>query len=134
MKMAPLLVLVCACASTSAVPEQKPAGQGPPAAAEVTAFLDKTNTELRTYGIKSSTAQWIQNTYITDDTDRAAADASAQSLKVQTEAVKQAAKYKDVQGLDADHARMLENLRTRGAGPSDPAHRLERTTLNSTHS
>ncbi|TMA31756.1 MAG: M2 family metallopeptidase [Deltaproteobacteria bacterium] len=131
MKISSLLMLAAACVSAPAAPgKTEAAPKGPPTADEVTAFLDKTNTDLRTYGIKSNTASWIQNTYITDDTDRAAADASAASLAVSTEAVKQAAKYKDVPGLDADHARMLDNLRTRGAGPSDPAHRIELTTLS----
>ena len=71
MKISSLLMLAAACVSAPAAPgKTEAAPKGPPTADEVTAFLDKTNTDLRTYGIKSNTASWIQNTYITDDTDR----------------------------------------------------------------
>src|SRR4051812_16982734 len=130
MKIAAVVIVAAACASTPAAPETKAAAEkGPATAAEAKAFIDKVNPELRALGIKSSTAQWIQNTYITDDTDRAAAQASEASLAYQTTAVREAARFKDVKGLEPEYARMLENLRVRGAGPSDPAHRLELTTL-----
>ena len=138
MKILPLLALAGACATAPASAPQPAAPAAPtgtaatptvPTAGEAKAFVDKVGPELRTLGIKSSTAQWIQSTYITDDTDRAAAQASEASLAAQTAAVKEAARFKDVPGLDPQTARMLETLRVRGAGPSDPAHRLELTTL-----
>ena len=130
MKNLTLLALLCACAGAPAAPP--PAASAPaaaPTAAEAKAFVEKVGPELRSAGIRSSTAQWIQNTYINDDTDRAAAQANEAALAAQTQAVKDAARFKDVPGLDPGTARMLENLRVRGAGPSDPAHRLELTTL-----
>ena len=133
MKNLTLLALLCACASTTAAtPQSAPAADkaAAPTAADAKSFVEKISPELRAAGIKSSTAQWIQNTYITDDTDRAAAQASEAALAVQTQAVKDAARFKGVPGLDEKTGRMLENLRNRGAGPSDPAHRLELTTLS----
>src|SRR2546429_9274319 len=118
--LVPLLALV------AAAPAVNPP---PPTAAEAKAFVDKVGPQLREMSIKSSTAQWIQNTYINDDTDRAAAQAGEASLAVQTAAVKEAARFKDLKDLDPQTARMLETLRVRGAGPSDPAHRMELTTL-----
>jgi peptidyl-dipeptidase A len=132
MNLRATFLLLCACASAPA-PQTPPAATAPapaPTAAEAKAFIDRVSPELRAAGIKSSTAEWIKSTYITDDTERAAAQANEASLAAQTAAVKEAARYKDVQGLDESTARMLENLRVRGAGPSDRAHRLELTTLS----
>jgi peptidyl-dipeptidase A len=130
MKLRATFLILCACA---AAPQTPPAATGPapaPTAAEAKAFIDKVSPELRAVGIKSSTAEWIKSTYITDDTERAAAQANEASLAAQTAAVKEAARYKDLPGLDESTARMLENLRVRGAGPEDRAHRLELTTLS----
>ena len=131
MKNLLLLALLCACASAPAA--TAPAASAPaaaaPTAADAKAFVEKVGPELRAAGIKSSTAQWIQNTYINDDTDRAASQANEAALALQTQAVKDAARFKGLAGLDDATARMLENLRVRGAGPSDAAHRLELTTL-----
>src|SRR5260370_1167265 len=121
-------LLLCAWpGAPAATPQTVSAEQ--PKAAEAKAFIDKVNPELRAHQIKSSTAEWIKNTYLTDDTERSAAQANEASLAYQTAAVKEAARFKDVPALDANTARMLEILRTRGAGPSDPARRLELTTV-----
>jgi peptidyl-dipeptidase A len=130
MRIAPFAFLLCACAGApAATPQTVPAESRRPTAAEAKAFIDKVNPELRARQIKSSTAEWIKNTYLTDDTERSAAQANEASLAYQTAAVKEAARFKDVPALDANTARMLEILRTRGAGPSDPARRLELTTV-----
>jgi len=130
MRIATLGLLLCACAGApSAAPQTVPTDPPRPTAAEAKAFIDKANPALRAHQIESSTAEWIKSTYLTDDTERAAAQANEASLAYQTAAVKEAARFKDLPGLDADTARMLEILRTRGAGPSDPAHRLELTTV-----
>ena len=131
MRTFPLLALLCACATApAATPQAASAPAAAPTAAEAKAFVEQVAPLLRAAGIKSSTAQWIQNTSITDDTDRAAAQANEAALAVQTQAVKDAARFKGVKDLDPVTGRMLENLRNRGAGPSDPAHRLELTTLS----
>jgi peptidyl-dipeptidase A len=141
MRIPLLLALLCACAAAKAPAKSSeaqktaPAPEAPkappkPTAADAKAFVARVNTELRALSIKSSTADWIKNTYITDDTERAAAAANDASLEYLTRAVKEAASFQGVEGLDADTQRMLLLLRLAGAGPSDPAHRLELTTLS----
>ena len=101
MRIVPLGLLLCACAGApAATPQTVPAEPPRPTAAEAKAFIDKVNPELRARQIKSSTAEWIKNTYLTDDTERSAAQANEASLAYQTAAVKEAARFKDVPGLD----------------------------------
>ena len=128
-----LAILLGACASAPAPTQQAQADKAAPdkpTAAEAKAFIERVNPELRGYSIKSSTGDWIKNTYITDDTERNAATANDALLAFQTGAVKEAARFSGLSGIDADTARMLLILRLAGAGPSDPAHRFELTTLN----
>ncbi|GAC1604277.1 MAG: M2 family metallopeptidase [Myxococcales bacterium] len=86
------------------------------------------NKELYRLGVKQGTADWIKSTYLTDDTERAAAAANDEALAFQSAAIQEARRYAGLP-LDADSQRQLLLLRLNGAGPSDPAHRLEQTTL-----
>jgi peptidyl-dipeptidase A len=90
----------------------------------------RTNEDLLRLSIRSNTADWIKNTYITDDTERVAAAANDELLGYTASAVKSAARWKEAK-LDPGTARMLYLLRTSSslAAPSDPARRLELTTL-----
>ncbi len=136
MKLRPALLLLCACAGAPTTPPSaEPATAAPvaaaaPTAAEAKAFVERIGPQLRAAGIKSSTAEWIKSTYLIDDTERAAAQANEAALALQTMAIREAARFKDVKDLDVATARELETLRLRGAGPSDSAHRLELTTLS----
>ena len=162
MNKAPLLALLCACATAQPATDKSaartepasPAGNAPgaapsgsqvaapgtaasgtlaagkPTAADAKAFVEKTAPALRDLVIKAATGDWIKNTYITDDTERNAASANDALLAAQTEAIKEAARFNGVEGIDTDTARMLLILRLNGAGPSDPKHRLELTTLS----
>jgi peptidyl-dipeptidase A len=107
-------------------------GVAPPAAsaAEAKRFVVATNEALLRLIVNSSTADWIKNTYITDDTERQAAAANDELLGYMNQAVKQAARYASVPA-DPDTQRMLYLLRVSStlAGPSDPKLRLELTTL-----
>jgi peptidyl-dipeptidase A len=92
------------------------------------AFLSRVNKELYRLAIKQGTADWIKSTYLTDDTERAAAAANDEVLAFQSAAIQEAGGYAKLP-LDEDSRRQLLLLRLAGAGPSDPAHRLELTTL-----
>ncbi|MBS2022608.1 MAG: M2 family metallopeptidase, partial [Deltaproteobacteria bacterium] len=100
-----------------------------PTAADAKAFVAQANSELMRLQVRAGVAEWIKSTYITDDTERIAAELEDEALALQTKFVKEAAKFNGVQGIDADTARMLLILRLNGAGPEDPAHRLELTTI-----
>src|SRR5262249_1655219 len=94
------------------------------------AFVDDVNKQLKRLQVRSSTAEWIKNTDITDDTERMAADANEELLGYTARAVKEAARFRNVPA-DPDTKRMMYLLRVSSplAAPSDPALRLELTTL-----
>jgi peptidyl-dipeptidase A len=98
--------------------------------AEAKAFVTKVNEELKRLQVRASTAEWVKNTYIIDDTERLAADANEALLGYVAGAVKEAAGFRDVKA-DADTQRMLLLLRVGSplAAPMDPKLRLELTTL-----
>jgi peptidyl-dipeptidase A len=93
-------------------------------------FVAGVNEEIRKLAVRASTAEWIKNTYITDDTERLAAAANEELLGFMSRAVKQAAAYQNVPA-DFDTKRMLQLLRVSSslAAPADPKLRLELTTL-----
>jgi peptidyl-dipeptidase A len=101
-----------------------------PTPAEARAFVEKTSAELQRLQVRAGIAEWVKSTYLTDDTERLAAELNDEALAVQTQAVKAATRYAAAPGLDAATARQLLLLRLNGAGPEDPAHRLELTTLS----
>jgi len=129
--------LLLSCASTSRTPATTPPASSASAAAAGAAgegsakeFVARTNDDLLRLSIRSNTADWIKNTYITDDTERIAAAANDELLGYTAAAVKSAARWNGAK-LDPDTARMLYLLRTSSslAAPADPARRLELTTL-----
>jgi peptidyl-dipeptidase A len=107
------------------------AAEKPRSATEASAFVRRTNAELKRLSQRSSTAEWIKNTYITDDTERMAAAANEELLGFMSKAVKDASLWKNIE-LDADTRRQLMLLRVSSpvAAPSDPKLRMELTTLS----
>src|SRR5439155_18184363 len=124
----PLLTIASAAVAAGLVPP--PPGKGPATADEARKFVDKVDADLKTLMIRSSTADWIKNTYITDDTERAAAAANDELLGYTTAAVRASRRFARVKA-DADTRRKLHLLRVASttAAPLDPARRLELTTL-----
>jgi peptidyl-dipeptidase A len=105
------------------------AAQTPPKATpeEASAFVKKLNQELKPVVVKASTAEWIKNTYITDDTERNAASANEQLMAYMARSIKEAVRFAPLK-LDADASRMIYLLRTSTSpppAPEDPAKRLE---------
>ncbi|MFL5362345.1 MAG: M2 family metallopeptidase, partial [Myxococcales bacterium] len=110
-----------------AAPASADAASDPASAKE---FVSKTNDDLQRLTTRSNTAEWIKSTYITEDTERLAADANEVLLGYNAAAVKTAARWNGAK-LDPETARMLYLLRTGSslAAPADPRRRLELTTL-----
>jgi peptidyl-dipeptidase A len=104
--------------------------KGRASAADAKAFIDGVNDNVRRLTAAQMTADWIKNTYITDDTERMAAAANDALLGYANQAIKQAARFTKVAAAP-DVRRMLELLRVSSslAAPSDPKARLELTTL-----
>jgi len=107
------------------------AKDGPPTAAGARAFVKRVNDELKLLQTRASTAEWIKNTYITDDTERNAALVNDELLAYTNKVVKEAARFTKVAD-DADTRRMLQLLRVSSslAAPADPKARLELATLS----
>ncbi|MFL5413961.1 MAG: M2 family metallopeptidase [Myxococcales bacterium] len=129
------LVLSCASSSSRAAPSSSQ-GAAPASAdaasdpASAKEFARKTNDDLLRLTTRSNTAEWIKSTYITEDTERLAADANEVLLGYNAAAVKTAARWNGGK-LDPETARFLYLLRTGSslAAPADPRRRLELTTL-----
>src|SRR5262249_37827935 len=103
--------------------------QAPPKATneEASAFVKKLNEELKPMVIKASTADWIKNTYITDDTEQNAAWANEQLMAYMGRSIKESVRFAPLK-LDGDASRMLYLLRTATSpppAPEDPRKRLE---------
>jgi peptidyl-dipeptidase A len=90
-------------------------GAATPAFAQTTAdadaFVAKAEKELGEYIVFASQVQWINNTYLTDDTDAVAAKIGAQGTEMQVRLAGEAAKYQALSGLSADTKRKLDFLR-----------------------
>src|SRR5260370_596663 len=103
------------------------AAQGTATPEQAKAYVEKLNTELKPLVIKSSTADWIKATYITDDTERNAAAASDELMAYSAKAIKQSLQFSGLK-LDQDSARMIYLLRSATSpppSPDDPAKRVE---------
>ncbi len=94
--------------------------------AEARAFVAKLNQDLKRLWVRSSTAEWIKNTYITDDTEANAAAMNEDVMAYVSQAIKDSQKFKGLK-LDADTERALYLLRVSQSlpAPSDAAKRTE---------
>ncbi|MGE5486869.1 MAG: M2 family metallopeptidase [bacterium] len=73
------------------------AAQTRPTAAEAQAFIDKVETTLLQLGTEAGRAQWVQSTYITDDTEILAAAANERAIRATVEFVKEARRFDGVE-------------------------------------
>nr|WP_043434271.1 M2 family metallopeptidase [Cystobacter fuscus] len=125
-------------ASSEAAPGATPATVPPQSAttqadlASLTAedarqFATRVNDELKRLWVKQATADWIKSTYITDDTERNSASVNEEVMAYLSQAIPQAARFKDVKGVDAESARVLRLLRLSSMlpAPNEPAQRAE---------
>jgi peptidyl-dipeptidase A len=80
-------------------------------AAKAEAFVAKAEKELAQLSVPANRSQWINNTYITDDTDAIAADFGARWTELSVRLAKGAAKFDDAQGLSFDVRRKLNLLK-----------------------
>ncbi len=120
------LFLLCAAAATAGL-SGACAGDARPTAAEFTAAVDGAVLD-NSYDL--SRAQWVQATYINEDTNALAARASAEFLGRMVEFAKEAATY-DAEAAPAEVARKLGLLRSglTLAAPADEAKLNELTEI-----
>src|SRR5260221_3418297 len=105
------------------------AGSGaPPTAADVRTFLDSANDTTKRLGIEQSRAGWVQQTFITDDTEAIAARANQLAIDAAARFAKEAVRF-DKADVPADQRRQLNLLKVGlvMATPSDPKESEELT-------
>jgi peptidyl-dipeptidase A len=87
----------------------KPAGAA--TAAQADAFVAAAEKELADFSILNSRAQWVNSTYITDETDALAAHFGTIGTEMSVRLANEAARYANVKGLSYDTKRKLDILR-----------------------
>jgi peptidyl-dipeptidase A len=101
-----------ATASTTIVPEAQERAAAAPTVEEARAFVARAEKELSEFSVVNSRAQWVNATYITEDTDALAAHFGTIGTEMSVRFANEAAKYANVQGLDYDTKRKLDILRS----------------------
>jgi len=119
------IVLAAALSAPRAAPVPV-APEGPPTVAAAEAFVEKAEERLRDLWIKAERAVWVQENFITDDTEAIAAEARKEVLAATADLAAEAARFKDLK-LSYDVERKLKLLRTSLslAAPRDPAKQAE---------
>ncbi|MES1258706.1 MAG: M2 family metallopeptidase, partial [Acidobacteriota bacterium] len=111
-----------------AVSALQPAAAAAPTVAEARAFMDKAEAELLKLAIMQNRAEWVNQTFITDDTDLIAAAADDRVIARTTELVKEGRRFEGL-ALPADLKRkfLLLKLSLPMPAPADPKLREELT-------
>ena len=101
-----------------------------PTAAEAQEFMNKAEAQLADLSVKVQRASWVQENFITDDTQAMAADAIDENTAVTTELVEQAKRF-DGLALSPELARkfLLLKLSLTAPAPKDAALRREMTEI-----
>ena len=133
-----IALLAVAIAGTLALPACKRATAPAPEAAATTApanetadqFVTRVNAELRKISVELNAAQWLSNTYITDDSQLLAAKANERWLAQLGDWIEQAKRFEG-QPMSADTARALKLLKLMTAmpAPKDPKQLEELTQI-----
>jgi peptidyl-dipeptidase A len=123
--------IVCVCAVTALLltsasraqqPAAKDGGKKPaPTAEEAKKFIEGAEKELFELGLKSSRASWVQENFITEDTEQIAADAGEVVNTAGTKYAKQAHHFDGVKlSPELARKRLLLELATGFPAPDDP--------------
>jgi peptidyl-dipeptidase A len=114
------LILALACAAASGCAQSSTPGAAAPAQDAKTFLATVNDTTLR-LGIEQAQAGWVQQTFITDDTEAIAARANQAANEALTRFAKEATRYDQVE-VTPDERRQLTVLKTSLvlAPPSDP--------------
>jgi peptidyl-dipeptidase A len=101
-----------------------------PTIAEAEQFMKQAETRLNEIEVKAARGSWVQENFITDDTEALSADAQDQLTAATTELIEQAKRFDGLQ-LSPELARkfMLLRLSLIAPAPKDPALRKEMTQI-----
>ena len=83
-----------------------------PTAADADAFIAAAEKDLFDYTVEASQVNWVNSTYLTEDTDAMAARINAVGTEKSVKYALEAARYASIPGLSADTKRKLDILRT----------------------
>jgi len=99
-----------------------------PTIAEAEQFIKAAEARINELGVKTNHASWVQENFITDDTEALAADAQDQMTAAMTELIEQSRRFDGLQ-MPADLARKFKLLRLglTAPAPKDPPLRKEMT-------
>ena len=117
-----LLTVAPSSANEPAQPHAKTAAPGSePTAAEADAFIASSEEKLFDLGVKAQRAAWVQENFITDDTEQIAADAAEAATNLTVQVAKEAHRYDHVK-LSPVNARklLLLELAIGFPAPADP--------------
>jgi peptidyl-dipeptidase A len=126
MKFRCLLLVLCFSLSMEAQ------SAGKPTVAEAEQFMKQAEVRLNEMNTKAARSAWVQENFITDDTEAIAADTNDQATALVTELVEQAKRFEGLQ-LPPTLARKftLLKLALTAPAPHDPALRKEMTQIAS---
>ena len=93
--------------ATSTVTPSPTATAGAPTASEAAAFLDDVEEHLRRVWAARDQASWVNENFITDDTEALAAASEEATAQYVGEAIKRSKRYTGTAGLSADASRKL---------------------------
>lgn len=122
--MTKLTLALAIAASVSAIAQPRPG------IADARAFLDKAEKELLDFSNNAGRAQWVQATYITDDTEILAAQATEKFISATVRLAKESKKFDGV-ALPEDLERKMKLLRVALTlpAPSNPQESEELTRI-----
>lgn len=106
---AALGVTACTPASNS-TSNANPAAAKPATAEEAKAFVAKASEEMAALLIEAQRADWIANTYITEDTEALSAEANEKMTETVVRMANEAARFNGIE-VDADTRRQLDKLK-----------------------
>jgi peptidyl-dipeptidase A len=116
--------------SASPSPAADTAAAAAPTAQEAQAFVAQTDRELRALLLQRDRTQWVQMTYINDDTDALSSSGEEAAMEYIGRRIRQARRFEGL-ALPEETARQLMLLRLAGSAPapSDPKERAELAAL-----
>jgi peptidyl-dipeptidase A len=120
------VVLLAACKKEEAPPTPPPAAPAGPTAADADRFVAGINEDLKKMLPYQNAASWVQQTYITDESQAIGARAGEEFLAYQAKKLQEAKQFNDTQGLAPDTARSLMLIKNVSApAPADAAKQAE---------
>lgn len=127
----PLLISFSAAAEKTATASATAAqAPGKPTVAEAESFMKKAEEQLQVFGVKASRASWVQENFITDDTEILSAEAQEKLTAIVTQLALQARRFAGLK-MPPELARkfMLLKLSLTAPAPNNDAERAELTRI-----